>query len=96
MSDRQAVVIKVNTRRASRSSFLLVIASDNAPTNGLDIIETNAPSVRNIDVYLWVRLGSKPILSSSIVGSRGIMNAKSNSSKDRHYLTNVPHLCGAE
>lgn len=81
MSDRQAVVIKVSTRRASKSSFLLEIASDSAPINGLDIIETNAPSVRNIDMYRWVRLGSRPILSSRIVGNRGIMNANSSSSK---------------
>lgn len=74
------MVIKVSTRRASKSSFLLEIASDSAPINGLDIIETNAPSVRNMDVYRWVRLESKPILSSRIVGNRGIMNANSSSS----------------
>ena len=80
VSDRQAILIKASTRIVNNSVFLLETASAIDPMNGLETTDTKAPSVRKIDVYLWVRDGAKPIRFSSTVGSKGIMKAKSSSS----------------
>lgn len=78
--DRHSTLISARPSRNSKRFFFDRVLSAMSPTNGLETIETKAPSAKKIEVYRWVRLGSSPMRCSNICGSNGTINAKSSSS----------------
>jgi hypothetical protein len=58
--DRHNTLISVSTSKTSSRTFLELARSDIFPTNGLEMIDINAPSTRNMEVNRWVRDVSSP------------------------------------
>lgn len=55
MIDRQNTLIRVSTSNTSSRTFLELARSAISPIHGLEMIDINAPSTRNMEVNRWVR-----------------------------------------